>query len=114
MIVRSPESAWAICVFGSGTTVKTTLSRYGLGPKKLSLRTSDTLCPEVYFSTLYGPVLTGTPLLNEVVLSGSAESTCFGRIPALYARNDASAANLRERSKRTVFGSTTVTLFTAA
>ena len=68
----------------------------------------------MYFSTLNGPVLTGVPLLNDVVLSGSAESTCFGTIPELYARNDASAANLRDRSKRTVVGSTTVTLFTAA
>ena len=47
------------------------------------MRTSDTLCPEMYFSTLNGPVLTGTPLLNDVVLSGSADSTCFGKMPAL-------------------------------
>jgi hypothetical protein len=78
------------------------------------LRTSDTLWPEVYFSTLNGPVLTGTPLLNDVVVSGFDERTCFGRMPALYARNDGSAANLRERSNRTVFGSTTVTCLRAA
>ena len=78
------------------------------------MRTRATLCPEVYFSTLNGPVLTGTPLLKDVVFSGSAESTCFGRMPALYARNEGSDANLRVRSKRTVFASTAVTLFTAA
>src|SRR3982750_4096757 len=38
---------------------------------------------------------------------------CFGRMPALYARNDGNAANLRLRSKRTVLASTTVTLLTA-
>ena len=52
--------------------------------------------------------------MNVVVFSGSAVSTCLGRMPALYARNDGSAANFRERSKRTVVGSTTVTLLTAA